>query len=266
MAQTQDIDQLIAQLGDFRTRAQARRQLQALGSVAAERLMAVLQRPESPENLRWSAVTLLAACKCEEATPLFVDLLRNDLKLRGEAVRALQSITGHDIGEDLAAWEKALNIAAAEEAEPAEDAATEEHEGEPAGMALFRKALGGVAVQFSWEEPGYLYMRVPLSEGRKQQMIVTFDDKDANDEPLTTFYTECGPASSQAVDIISRRNVTLKHGTFEVETDDDGSKKIVMRCKAPTASVAAVEARDIILNMAREADLLEFELTGTDRI
>jgi len=266
MAETQQIEELVVQLGEHGTRARARRLLRQHGAAAAEALMAVLQQPNALENTRWAAVTLLAACKHEPAVPLLVGIMESDPNLRGEAARALQAITGKDIGEDPALWRSATQEGEAGAASAPAPVAAADGADRPAGVAVFEKALAGVASEMAWEESGYLYIRVPLDEGRrKQQMIVTFEEN-ALGQHMTTVYTECGPASRETVDVISRRNVTLRYGEFVVEDDEEEGKKVVMRFMIPTRELTGDLARHVVLNMAREADSLEFELTGSDHI
>ena len=264
MTTAKEIDRLVAQLGDYRNRSEARRHLQALGLAAADGLLKVVQDTASQENVRWAAITLLGACKCQAAGPVLLKIMRGELTLRGECVRALQSITGNDVGEDPDTWEQVLAPSSTEEPEKAA-AAAEENTDEAKHLALFREALGDVATEFSWEDPGYLYMRIPLKEGRKQQMIATFDENDESGRPLTTIYTECGPATQEAIEMIPRRNMTLQHGQFVVE-EEDGRGKIVMRECIPTADLYPELVHNMVIRMAREADTLEFEITHCDHI
>jgi len=262
---------LISQLADHRTRAAARRELRDVGSAAAEQLLVVLQDRESPANMRWAGITLLAHCKHGPAVPVLIEVLASDPNLQGEAVRALQTITGHDLGEDVGAWKCATGhggdpgggAVAETEEEPVAEEAGEKSVAE-SRLGLVRAAVGDVASELSWEEPGYVYARIELEAGRKQQMIVTFDDSMA--DPDLSIYTECGPPDAEAVQNMSRRNVTVAYGAFGVETEDNGSEKIVMRHGVPLSRIDVSSLREILLSMAREADNFEYELTQNDRI
>ncbi len=87
-----------------------------------------------------------------------------------------------------------------------------------------------------------------------------------NDTPRLAVYTECGPATNEAQEATSRRNVTLAYGRFAVE-EDEGAEKVVMRHYERLERLTPALLRDIVLAMAREADNLECELTqGGDRI
>lgn len=109
MATEAEIDRLIRRLGDYRTRAQARRRLRQLDRQPAEKLAAVLDDEDAVPNKRWAAVSLLEDCKYEPAVPALLRTMKADETLIGDICRALQTITGHDIGEDVAAWEQALS-------------------------------------------------------------------------------------------------------------------------------------------------------------
>lgn len=268
MNQPTRIQELVGQLSGYRTRAAARRELAQIGAAAAPALLQALQDQEAPENARWSALSLLAQWRHEPAVPVLVKLVASDPHLRGDAVRALREITGQDIGEDAAAWAAAVApgaaAATATDAQPAEG--TEADTAAPDMIDLFRNAVGDVATKLSWEEPGYVYLRLPLPEGRKQQLLVTFDETDAEGRGLATLYTECGPASPAAQATIQRRNDTARHGRFEIDTDEEGEAKVVMRTRLPVTELKVAELRDIILSMAADADALEFELTDSDHI
>jgi len=259
------IQELILQLGDFRRRHDARSALAQHGADAAPLLLEALSNRNNPTNMRWAAVTLLAACRYTDACPVLIEIMREDLNLRGEAWRALETITERtDVGDDPDGWERALDVAdvpAEEETpEPEEDASETEV------FQLVRRSLAAHATKISWEEEGYAYVRLALPGGRKQQILISFDQTDADDNPLACIYTECGPDTPNAEQAIYRRNVTLQYGKFTVEKDADGVGKIVVRHLAPLAGLTAEILREVVFVIAREADNLEYELTQSDRI
>lgn len=270
------LDELIGQLADYRTRHAARMRLKEMGPAIADRLLPLMEDPTRPENLRWSVLALLVAWNQTSAAPALLRLARNDRTLHSEAVRALQTLTGFEIGENLDEWEKALadpeGYAARQEAEADEPAAVVEQPqvevGKPPeeiGRELFQRALAETASEFKWEDEGYLYMRFELQGSRKQQIVVTFHEANADGQTLATIYTECGPASPEAMTIIHRRNLTVKHGKFEFD-GPEGEQKVVMRERIPLAHLDEKTIRDKVLSIAVEADSLEHELTKEDRI
>jgi hypothetical protein len=271
------IESLVEQLAHYETRGAARRQLLEIGPAAAPALLEVLGDESLPENMRWAVMTLLAAWRIREACEPLLVLAGSGGNLRGEAIRALESITGLEIGDQVEEWRKALQNPEAYAARLVEQEQERKEATETLGGAtenkvesavdLFKKALEGVAAEISWEnDGGYLYLRIPLEAGRKQQMVVTFDDINAAGQPAVTIYTECGNATDDALDSITRRNVTTRYGKFEVEEDAEGGKKVIMRQQIPVNRLGLELARDAVVSMAMEADSFEFELTGADHI
>lgn len=267
--QANDIGALLKQLDSFRTRAEARRQLAEMGEQAAPRVLeALVNEPRGTPNKRWALVALLAHAQYEPAVPALLDVLRNEPTLRGDACRALQQITGKDIGEDVNDWERAISGQTDEDESGSARAAVGAEAVEIPEKELIRQAFESVATKISWEgDPPYAYLRIPLKDNRKQQMIVTFNETDENANDIISIYTECGPASPSTEATAQRRNVTIPYGRFVIEQDeDDGHTKVVMRHALARLGLTGERLREIVLSMAREADSFEFELTNQDRI
>jgi hypothetical protein len=270
---TQEIDQLIKQLNGFQTRAAARQQLQLLGAAAGPSLLPLLRDENAPLNARWAAIKLVGQCGYSEAASDLLNITRTNLNLRGESCRALERITGKELGEDLEAWERELNPDAPKSqtvdegpAENRESTAFAEIAAAPANpiLDLVKRALQKVAQEISWEEAGdYALVRMPLKQGRKQQMAIMEED---GVPPILKIYTECGAAPKNAKDLICQRNLTLHHGKFVIETDESGQGKITMEERQALALMNAELLRETVLAMAQSADDLEFELTQSDRI
>lgn len=265
-----DLDVLIDALMGYETRAQARRQIERLGIGAVDRIAPLITDVRFPVNVRWTAMMLIAAWRYEPALGDLLAVMKAVPNLRAEAARAMEQITGLSIGDDLEEWEKALADLEAYRADAARDEGSDESEieedrGETRGFGIFKQALGDIASELKWEDEGYLYLRIPLEAGRKQQVVVTFDRHDPGGRPLATIYTECGPATREAVASITRRNVTSRYGKFLIE-GDKGDQKVVMRETVPLPQLTEELARDIVQSMAQEADSLELELTGEDHI
>ena len=268
MSNQAEIARLIDALGAYRTRAAARKQLAAFGTEAAAQLTAILADSQRPENMRWAAISLVAACAHLPACPALVEVARSYGGLRGTAVEALETITGLRIGDDLDEWDKALADPEGYQTtlERAGSENDESTESEVAACEIFRQGLAGIAAEFTWEDEGYLHMRIPLEGGRKQQIIVTFGEVTRTGQPLTTIYTECGEPTPEILADISRRNVTIKYGSFLIEQEEGQPAKVIMRETVPLHRLTPELAREIVQAIAAEADLLEFELTGVDRI
>ncbi|NOY81193.1 MAG: hypothetical protein GXP31_09335 [Kiritimatiellaeota bacterium] len=267
MTQASEIDALLRRLNDYRTRAEARRRLAELSEQAAPKVLEVLvNEPHAPPNKRWALATLLGRARFEPAIPVLLDMLRNEPALRADACRALQQITGKDIGEEVSDWERALSGAA--DAESSDTGAPTDANPElfMPEKELIRQAFEGIATKIEWEgNPPYAYLRMPLPGERKQQIIVSFNEKDENGGDIVSIYTECGPASPATEAAAHRRNVTVQYGRFAIE-QDDGRPRVVMRHSMPRLGVDPERLREVVESMARDADSFEAELTHQDRI
>ena len=264
---SRNTDKLIAELEPYQTRANARRQLAALGATAAEPLLAVIKDPERPLNMRWAAVTLLEELKYQPAVPALLEILRNEPNLVGEAARALAAITGKDIGESLEDWEAAITGKPVPTAEVEPEATiTPEPVATPdEQVALVKAALAGTADEVAWDECGGVYVLMPVGE-RKQQLLVSLDSKDDNGEPAALIYTECGEVGEGAATLVAIANQAATHGQFKLEDDGEGNEKIIMCHFIPAAEVTPQTIGASIRAMATAADALEAKLTGQDLI
>jgi hypothetical protein len=285
MASGDRIESLVQDLAHFETRGHARRTLSEIGPAAEPALLDLLAAPDVPVNQRWAAVTLLAELKSQEAVPRLVALMKTEENLSGEAARALREITGLDIGEGVEAWEQALAAEAAsgpdaaadenvpqgplpetageEAAGPAEESG---RQSAPPQLDLVQEALGHQAIEISWEEAGYAYVRVPTKGQRQQQILIDFGEHDADGNPAALIYTECGPCPEDVSELLAASNATLKFGTFGVETGDAGEDRVVMRHYIPLDEITTDTLRDIVMGMAAEADSLELAVHGKDTV
>ncbi len=272
MTDTRKIEGLLADLAGWKTRHVARTALVKIGPAAAEPAMRLAQNPDAAENARWAAITLLAEWKHAPAVPVLLAILKAEPHLRGEACRALQILTGREIGEDTAAWERFLNgdearddAAAAGGVADAKAAASAVRD--DVDFSLIREAMQGVAQEVSWEAPGYAYIRCPCAGGRKQQVVACFQTDPRTGDPTVMVYTESGSATPAATDAISRRNATVRHGAaFCIEKKEGGEAVIACRCSIPRSQARPELLREIILHVAHEADALEEELHAADQM
>jgi hypothetical protein len=262
----QDLQGLVAALFDFRTRARARRELAGLGAAAVPALLELLADTGAPENVRWSAITLLETLRCTDAVPVLQDLCRQDRGLRGAAARALTAIAGPESVPDFAKATDFSSGMSDEMAELVDEVGEMGEDTDAKRLRLFRRAVGDDATELAWEEEGEtLYIRMPLAEGRKQQLLVLFGEEDSDGNRLVTFHTRCGAATPEARSVITRRNVTVRYGVFSVR-EEEGEEQVVMEVTVAESSLDEDRVRDIVMSMAQEADGLEFELNHSDHI
>lgn len=260
----------LVRLQDHRTRHAARKALLACGPAAADAVLRFAQNPDVKENALWAALSLLSEWKWQPAVPLLVKLLPAP-GLHAEMHRALNTITGANLDDNPDSWNQWLNPQAAATATdpagatPPLDAAAPLPEDAPAAFALMRQALDGTGVGLSWEG-GYALMRCPAENERSQQVLALFQERD--EPPASqagiTFYTECGAATPAASDILTRRNVTVRFGKFQVGRNAAGAECVMLQAFLPAARITVERLRDMVPTLAQDADSFEYEMTHAD--
>ena len=223
-----------------------------------ELLLAELKNPGNPPNMKWALMTVLETHRCTEAVPLLVDLLRDEPVLMDEASRALKALTGRDAGEDADQWTAALGAPGSTN----EDT----REGENQSMVFVRDALQDEDADITWdEEQACVYTEIHFEE-RRQQVIISFGSEDALGQRCAQLYTECGTIGPEWRDEILARSALLRYGSFALEEGADGAFRVTMQHFLPEADLAPADLRDAIVVIAHDADALEHEITGEDRI
>lgn len=255
-----EIDRLIAELDDSRTRARARRALAQVGADAADRLLEVLaQGAGGVPNKRWAAVNLLGSCRHRAAVPVLVAVMRDEPGLRAEAHRALQAITGRELEEDADAWEAAL----AADGDPvdgtpgAAEAPTTPRRPEE---ELAHQAVGDLATSIAGEEPNTVCIRIPADRGGNLHVRLDFGGTDRLGDPLLCIHTDCGPATPSLQAIVFRHNVTLRYGCYSVERTEDGTDRAVWRHHTSPLGLLSKHLRDVLLALVSDVEQLRSEL------
>ena len=251
----------IAQLGNFRSRKGAMDALIALGDEAVPALVDALGGRE--ENVRWAVRSVLAAIGGEAVTSALLAAL-DDPRRREQAGQALREITGQDLGTDRAAWDQFLTTGVP----PAKGGvAREAAPGEAMARPLTDKGLIDAAIEGTdvAAEPreGGVVLTVPLDEGRRQRVTVSFAGKDFEGDPLVVVYTECGPAEPENYEWALRQNLRMAFGAIAVRERGD-ERIFAMVDTHPRATVTPNDIRKSVLLLARKADQLEKALTDAD--
>ncbi len=266
MAANQEVSGLIEQLGDFRTRAAARRQLLQLEPCPVEALLAVLGDQAAGVNRRWAAITILAAREVREALPPLVRAMREDSNLAGDAGRALRAITGLDLGLVVEDWESELGLAppAASEGAPAVEPPS--RAGRQPLLSAVRAALDGRLLEtIEWDEDGYVRAELRLGD-RRQQVLVAPGDAAGLATDGVLIYTECGvlptPATSRLHDTLPAPPL----GELEITAGEDGQSTVAIRCTIAGPALATPAFGEALVAVATYADSLEHTLTGGDRV
>jgi len=302
MATRSQIESLIEQLADFRTRAEAKRRLTLLGEECVEQLLVVLGNMALPTNMRWAAMGLLTNLGCMDAVQDIFNILQSEVDLQNEAAICLQKLTGMDCGVDAKGWATKLGlehllldvdddegdirdmvddilegeVMMNEDNNIEEDAVGKAKDGDElkeqeqlplACYEKFRDALGDRVTNCNWVDDSYVHIRVPLDNGRKQQIVVTFNGEDEGGRLLAQFYSESGVTTVDAQAEIEERNGGLRYGEFRlVPTGDDDGMKVTISYTAVVAELDVEAICEVVLYLAQEADNLEKELTNEDLI
>ncbi len=240
-----------------------------LGSESVAPLIAALKHPS--EGVRWSAAKTLGEIGDAAAVDALIALLDNT-SLAPTAAESLQAITGKILGTDAAAWNHWRKTG--EEPPPSTGyistyaaGATEENMSAE-GLSdeqIVRRVLRELPRAKAHPIQGGAQVEILLEGGRRQNLAVTFDSKDAEGRPLVCVYTECGPAHPTKYDTVFRYNLSLPYGSVAVR-DVDGHPMFVMMHTTPRQSLDIAVLRRALLAIAKQADALEYELTRKDVI
>jgi hypothetical protein len=264
-----DVKQLIQRLGNFQTRAAARQELVLLGKEAVAPLIAALKHPN--EGVRWSAAKTLGEIGDAAAVDALIEVLGNP-NLAPTAAESLQAITGKNFGTNFAAWQHWRQTG--EDPPPSAGLTPTYAAGEPdeavsaEGLTdeqVIQRLVQGLPRARAHPIQGGTQIEIPLEGGRRQNLAVTFDSKDAEGRPLVCIYTECGPAHPTKYDTVFRYNLTLPYGSVAVR-DVDGHPTFVMMYTTPRQSLDIAVLRRALMAIAKQADALEYELTRKDVI
>lgn len=127
---------------------------------------------------------------------------------------------------------------------------------------LVAEAMTGVDAQWSFEKT--FRFDVPLVNGRRQILQgEVIDPQGSTGEQLFSLWTPCAPAKPEYYHEVLELNGKLDVGAISIRSWR-GEPYFVMVENLHRGSVAPVEIRAAVLNLARAADGLELRLTGRD--
>ncbi|RCS42185.1 SPFH domain-containing protein [Bremerella cremea] len=106
-------------------------------------------------------------------------------------------------------------------------------------------------------------INVPVSALRKQNVHVTFGQKDDDGNELVIYRSFCGPANERNAMALLRYNTKMIHGAFAVEKGDAG-EIITVRANQLADAVDQLEVTKTLTAIAWQADKVEEKLLGTD--
>jgi hypothetical protein len=245
-----NIEELIGQLRDFRTRAAAKGALLNAGDEAVGPLITALD--DRSENVRWSAADLLGDLGAKDAVPKLIEEL-DDVDVRGAAAGALSKITRQNFGEDRKAWEQWAASSGMAGDDPQAEAESD--------ADLVRKAVYNTNIAATESGPGYV-LCVPMGD-RHQDVTVNFGAQSSDGAALVVVYTRCGPANAKHYEWALRQNVKMAAGAIAI-ADIEGKPNFVVVDVLSRATVTARILVDSVQRVARKGDKLEAALTKAD--
>jgi hypothetical protein len=127
---------------------------------------------------------------------------------------------------------------------------------------LLRESLGGTGVTLSGSEDRFV-VRVPLPEGRFQEVFVEICRRSSVAEQVVKIYSVCGPVDESYFRQALELNAETPHGSIAIQTVNN-QPRFVMSNAYPRATCDEEEVRQSVLMIAQRADEVERLLTGGD--
>ncbi len=235
-----DIDRLIHELENFRTRSAAKARLLKLGEAAVPALVEVLRHPN--EGVRWVAARTLGEIGSAEAEgPLREAARTSGLELVcADAIELIARKSGASTSAGHAA-------AAAQAHDP---------------LTVIRGALGASHFAVTDAKEG-LEVKVSLPSGRAQRIAVALHMKDAEEREYVQFRTECGPARNDAYEWALRQNA--KNPLVVIGIAEANPPAFVMTRNLYRDSLHAEEVLRTVMALAANGDVFEKALTKEDK-
>jgi len=204
------------------------------------------------EGIRWAAIKILAEIGDASALPPLVDLLDQSRNV-SEVVRALQAITGQNLGDKAAVWRAwALQKQGDGQGVP----------GLLSDPDLMAAAIRNLPATMSGEGQEYV-VSVALPDRRTHAIRIDFSGRDAEGQNVVQLTTPCGPAVAEQYAAVLKFNMTIPYGAFGLAMLDDTLYFALIR----THLRATVHPEDIaksIMCLAVHGDSLERTLSPKD--
>ncbi len=118
------------------------------------------------------------------------------------------------------------------------------------------------AAGYALQENGdHWRVTVPVGSTRKQVVHIFFNRKDAEGDPLVSFFSYCGPATQRNAMQLLRYNTRLAHGAFAV-IKANGSEMVALVANLLASTLDALEVSRTLSAVAWQADRVEEKLLG----
>lgn len=238
-------------LYNIKSRAETMDELIGKGGGVCPLIIPLLQ--DRDEGIRWATIKILAEVGNETAVLPLIHLMEQSKNI-SEAGRALQAITGQNLGDKPAAWRKwamQKNAASGNQAN-----------GALSDQALIATAIKDLAVTISGEGQEYV-VSVPLPNRRNQNIRIDFSCKDTDGHPVVQLTTPCGPAKVEKYEEALKLNLTIAYGAIGLALLDN----TLFFALVQTHLRATVHPEDMaksIMSLARHGDALELALSSKD--
>ncbi len=254
------IGSLVAQLGDFRRRSAASRELVAMGAQAVGPLLDALER-EPQEGARWAILKCLGDFRAVQAVPAIAPYLAQS-DYQAVAHDALVRITGQDLGPVADEWlrwaEQHAHRVETAAAPPAPSAALDDAARDDA--ALMEHALREGKTSFRQEGRNRYAVEVRLRDGGSQRVAVVFGSHDHEGSGVVIVYADCGRAAPEYYEAVLRGNLKMPYGAIALG-DVGGEPHFVMFNTILREALSPAELRKSILTVGERADRTRRRLT-----
>jgi len=241
-----ELQELVEQLREPKTRRAARQKLVAAGAV--EPLLGCLN--STNESIVWAGIESLQELRAAEAVEPLVELLERGV-LTLDVSEALTVITGQDFGADAKKWRKWI-------AGPDSGAG-----GELDVAECVRRTGELLGVEPTGSDKSFRF-KLSLPRDRSQKVAVYFGHKDTQGDEMVVVYSECGPAVPKYYEALLRKNMTIPAGAFAIR-DIAGEPNFVMVDAMVAAIVTPSALAKKIEHIASRADIVEEGLIHEDR-
>lgn len=238
-------------LYNIKTRAAMMDALIEKGGTVATTIVPLLQ--DRDEGIRWAVIRILAEIGDEGVIPPLLALLDQSRNV-SEVIRALQAITGQDLGDKAIAWREWM---------------VQKQTGNgsiPAGFLsdkdLVVAAIKDLPVTMSGDGQEYA-VGVSLPNQRTQNIRIDFSGRDADGQPVVQLTTPCGPAVPEQYEAVLKLNLSIPYGAIGLALLDD----TLCFALVHTHLRATAHPEDLaksIMCLAHHGDSLERKLSPTD--
>ncbi len=243
------LQELIAQLRNFRTRSRAADRLLAMGQQAVGPLLEALEE-ESQEGARWAMLNCLGDLAAEEAVPTIARYL-GEPDYQTVAHDALVKITGRDMGLVARDWLRLVGERAPGRAEQAQ----------LSDRRLIELSLENSEARLAEESEQRYAVSLPVAPGRRRDVSVLFGLADREDSPIVVVYCDCGEAAPEHYETALRRNLRMPYGAVALR--DVGDKPhFVMFNTILREGLSPTELRKSIFTVGERAERVAEDICG----